>query len=618
LSKVAILECGAQYTKVIDRRVREREVQSEVFPLDVEAGRLEGCRGIIISGGPHSVYEGRIEYDPAIFDLGVPILGICYGMQLICQQFDGRVEGIDSREYGETDITVDPRVPLFHGLEEGQTVLMSHGDSVVHLPTGFEVIARSPTCVAGIRHNERPIYGLQFHPEVDLTANGGAMFDNFLFRICGCDRSFTLAYRLQEACDRVRGQVGDRHVLILVSGGVDSCVSYLILNRALRPEQVVAVHIDNGFMRRDESRTVVSTLRTLGYDNLEFIDAAARFRRATMGLDGRRIGPLERTADPEHKRALIGNEFYEVVRDFIGERGLDLDRTFIAQGTLRPDLIESGNPDVSQFASRIKTHHNDVDIIREQRKKDLIIETNRDLHKDEVRRLARELGLPPTIAERQPFPGPGLGVRILNRDRPPGAEYHEAAAAFARLAADLGLDAALTPTETVGVQGDGRTYRYLALLFDTDPYDWPRVRAAAKSLVDRSPDANRVGVVLTGQGSGQALHAFTCDLDEETVGLCREADAVVRDACDRHGVTGRTSQILSVLVPLNTTGDCRFSIGWRVFMTNDYMTGAAAPLGDTIPLACVEDVLAFVNDHPRLDMLIYDATSKPPATTEWQ
>ncbi|MCL6450569.1 MAG: glutamine-hydrolyzing GMP synthase [Acetobacteraceae bacterium] len=621
MSRIVILECGAQYTKVIDRRVREREVRSDVLRLDTPAAAIGGCDGIIISGGPHSVYEAKIPFDPGIFALGVPVLGICYGMQLICQHFGGEVAPIPSQEYGETWVEVDTGSELFYGLEPRQIVLMSHGDSVLRLPPGFDVIARSPACVAGIKHRDLPIYGLQFHPEVDLTINGGRMFDNFLFRVCRCPRDFTLESRLEEAVRRVREQVGGRKVLILVSGGVDSCVSYVILNRALRPDQVIALHIDNGFMRKGESAEVMESLTRLGFGNLEFIDAGAGFMKATMEWDGKTIGPLEQASDPEHKRMLIGCHFLEVVREFLARRRLDLDETFLAQGTLRPDLIESGNPEVSGFASRIKTHHNDVDIIREQRRKNLIVETNRDLHKDEVRRLARELGLPEAIASRQPFPGPGLAIRVLNRGAPPPPTYPSLAREFRRAAQEQGLDAVLTPVETVGVQGDSRTYRHLALLYPGPSLplqDWDGVRAAAKRLVDGVPYLNRVAVVLSGHRSSQELRTFCSRLDRDSVELCREVDDFVVSACTRHGVARAASQILAVLVPLHAAPEPRFSVGLRVFMTNDYMTGYPAPLGPVIPWECVDEIAEWVRRHPRLDLLVYDATSKPPATTEWQ
>ncbi|HEY9745837.1 MAG TPA: glutamine-hydrolyzing GMP synthase, partial [Oculatellaceae cyanobacterium] len=420
MEKVALLDCGAQYTKVIDRRVRELNVDTEIFPVDVPASQLKGrFSGIILSGGPNSVYEeGAPQCDPGIFDLGIPVLGICYGMQLMNRHFGGTVLPSPTKEYGETEVTIQPSCLLFDGLEEKQHVLMSHGDSVGQPAPDFEVVGRSidthhHEVVAAIQNVKARFYGVQFHPEVELSVNGGKMLENFLYKVCGLTGGFVLDDRLEVVLEGIRQKVGDKKVFVLVSGGVDSSVTAALLVKALRPDQVYAVHIDSGMMRHQESDLVCEALQAIGLKHMERIDAEEIFLNATTDIDGQTVGPLCQVTNPEHKRRIIGDVFYHLVTDAIRRSGLDLNETFIAQGTLRPDLIESGNREISAQAHTIKTHHNDVPLIQEQRKKGLIIEPNRDWHKDEVRKIGRMLGLPEELVMRHPFPGPGLAIRVL-------------------------------------------------------------------------------------------------------------------------------------------------------------------------------------------------------------
>ncbi len=622
IDKVAILDCGGQYTKVIDRKVREMSVQSEIFPLNVPAATLKEFQGIILSGGPESVWtEGSLAYDAQIFDLKIPILGICYGMQLINQHFGGVVRPGLKTEYGETEIEVEPSCPLFHELEPRQHVLMSHGDSVAELAPGFKMAAKSGEVMAAIFNKDLKIYGVQFHPEVDLTVHGKPMMENFLKRICGLTGNYLLEDRIQTAIAKIQEKVKDEKILVLVSGGVDSAVSAALLIKALKPENVYAIHIDHGLMRKDESDMVCENLKDLGITNLIRKNAAEQFFNSVIEVSGKQIGPLTEIIDPEEKRNLIGEVFIRVVKQTADSLNLDFDKTFWAQGTLRPDLIESGNPDVSGFAHKIKTHHNDVDIVRKAREKGLVVETNWDWHKDEVRQVARTLGIDESIAGRQPFPGPGLAIRTICNDGK--SQITEAQnQTFHKLMAELGepygYQGAVIPIKSVGVQGDCRSYRYLSIIsgkgasFET-ALEWDRIYQIGKNLPNRVDFINRVAYVLNKERLDREIACYPMHLLPENVDLLREVDDLVVKRLNKKPI----SQVFAVLLPIGLTK--KYSVAIRTFITNDFMTGRPAFIGDDITRETVRELVADIeNKISEIDLILYDITSKPPATVEWQ
>lgn len=632
LEKIALLDCGAQYTKVIDRRVRELNVATEIFPVDVKAAALGGdFAGIILSGGPNSVYEeGAPQCDPAIFELGVPVLGICYGMQLMNRTFGGTVLPSPTKEYGETEVTVQPDCLLFDGLAPAQHVLMSHGDSVGEPAPGFEIVGKSASThhhdvVAVIQNPEKRFYGVQFHPEVELSVNGGKMLENFLYKACGLTGSFDLSHRLDDTLDSIRTTVSDKNVFVLVSGGVDSSVTAALLVKALRPEQVFAVHIDSGMMRADESSLVCEALKAIGLRHLERVDAEDIFLNATTEIDGKTVGPLNKTTDPEVKRRIIGDVFYHLITDAIRKSGLNLDETFIAQGTLRPDLIESGNREVSSQAHTIKTHHNDVPLIQEQRKKGLIIEPNRDWHKDEVRKVGRMLGLPEALVMRHPFPGPGLGIRVLCAQKPYLTEDYECVnAELQELAEADGFEAVLIPVQSVGVQGDSRSYRYLAAIKgDLNQADWTTIRSLAQKIPNRIHAINRVALLLNEKHMPQQIKSITPTLlTPVTLEKLRVLDNIVTEGFRKEGIHDTISQLFTVLLPVDSgsrvEGPLRHSAVIRAVITSDYMTARPAALGSEIPLEFIRNLAEDLSSQPNVDWVLYDITSKPPATVEWE
>ena len=450
---VLILDFGGQYKELIARRVRECGVYSIVKPGDISLDKIREIDpiGIILTGGPNSVYKKESPHcDKAIFDMGIPVLGICYGMQLLSWSLGGEVAPCSSSEYGKTKMQVNTDSLLFAGLDPIQIGLMSHTDQVTKLPVGFKSIAHTVSCEnAAIENAGKKLYGFQFHPEVESTPNGTAMIRSFLYSVCGAKGDYDLKNLEQQLISDVKKQVGDAHVLLALSGGVDSSVCAALLSKAL-PGQLHCIFVDHGLMRKDEGNQVEAAFKNRDLDFIR-VNAQDRFLKALAGV-----------TDPEQKRKIIGTEFVRVFED---ESKKLPNVKFLAQGTIYPDVIESGG----SKAATIKSHHN-VGGLPKNMKFEGIVEPLRSLFKDEVRALGRQLGLPRKFVERQPFPGPGLAVRIMGEITPEKLEIlREADAIFReevakhRIKADQYF-AVLTDTRSVGVVGDFRTYDYTIAL----------------------------------------------------------------------------------------------------------------------------------------------------------
>jgi GMP synthase (glutamine-hydrolysing) len=448
---VVIIDFGGQYKDLIARRVRELNIYSVIKPCSVSADEIKKIApvGIILTGGPKSVYKpDSPSCDREIFKLGIPILGICYGMQLICYSMGGAVSPCSKSEYGVVEVSLDGKCALFEGLKANQTALMSHTDQVTALPKGFEPLAHSANCkIAAAMRETDHLYGVQFHPEVENTPEGMTILRNFLYGVCKAEGDYNMADYLQTQIEQARAKVGGESVILGLSGGVDSSVCAALLSKAIG-KQLVCIFVDHGLMRKDEAKEIgeVFSKRDLRFVS---VDASERFLKKLAGV-----------TDPEQKRKIIGREFVEVFQEQAKAFG---DAKFLAQGTIYPDIIESG----SNETATIKSHHNVGGLPKDMNFTGLV-EPLRNLFKDEVRKLGTMLGLPESIVNRQPFPGPGLAIRIIGEATQEKLDLLREADAIVReeiKASGVRADqyfAVLTDLRSVGVMGDERTYDYTA------------------------------------------------------------------------------------------------------------------------------------------------------------
>lgn len=500
---VLVLDFGGQYNQLIARRVRELSVYSEMVPFDIPFEEVQKRKpaAIILSGGPASVHVADAPAcDPRIFTLGIPVLGICYGMQLMAQQLGGKVEASEQREYGRTQLETEGDDLVFKGVGRPTQVWMSHGDSIQNIPEGFSITARTDSCpIAAISDAARQLYGVQFHPEVRHTLEGQQVLKNFLFEVAHLRGDWDLSDYIDETVAQIRSQVGDKKVLCGLSGGVDSSVAATIVHRAIG-NQLTCVYVDNGLMRKGETEQLVEVFEKQEHINLVIVDAAARF-----------LGKLAGVADPEQKRKIIGEEFIRVFEAEAKKLG-QID--YLVQGTIYPDVVESG----TKTAHTIKSHHN-VGGLPDDMQFELI-EPLRLLFKDEVRVIGEKLGIAEEIVWRQPFPGPGLGVRVLEEVTPGKVKILQEADYIVREEIKkAGLEreiwqafAVLPPIKSVGVMGDARTYAYPIIIRavvsdDAMTAEWAQLPyevldIMARRIVNEVRGVNRVVYDITSKPPG--------------------------------------------------------------------------------------------------------------------
>lgn len=605
---IAVLDFGGQYAHLIANRVRRLGVFTEIHSPSAPVSELEGVKGIIYSGGPSSVYAADApEYNPEILSLPVPKLGICYGHQLIAQQLGGHVEPGKIKEYGIADLIVgDENCPLLKGLPKESPMWMSHGDQVTKLPEGYKIVASTKDCaVAAVAFDsvspDRQIYGIQFHPEVTHSKFGMKLLENFV-DITGAQKTWNMKSYLPLITERIQEQVKDRKVFLLVSGGVDSTVAFVLLNRVLGPEKVLGLHVDNGMMRLGESQKIMDFLTKEGMNNLKVCDASEHFLEKLKGVTA-----------PETKRGIIGKEFLTVKDEEMAKLNLDPNQWMMAQGTIYPDTIESGG---TKNADKIKTHHNRVQEVLDLMEKGLVLEPLADLYKDEVRALGEELGIPHNLVWRHPFPGPGLGVRLLCSD---GVLTNDMVQfdnvkdndgkSLAEYLQENHIDGYLLPIKSVGVQGDGRTYAQ-PFLITTPGLSWKLCEKFSTELANRFKAINRV-IYQIGSVAKEAPVLVPQYATRENFDTLRKFDNICTEFLQKNDLYEKIWQMPVVSVPLHVQG--KPCIVMRPVNSTEAMTANFAEID--------QGLLAGLWRKFEADdagSLWYDVTHKPPGTIEWE
>lgn len=587
---VIVLDFGGQYAHLIARRVRQCGVYSEIRDADTPASELQNAAGIILSGGPQSVYDAASpQGDPAIFELGIPVMGICYGLQWMTNALGGSVEQGTVKEYGRAKLNIENGdLPVTKGLPDAMTVWMSHGDEAKVLPEGFARVGTSDDCGnAFIADVDRNLYAVQFHPEVVHTEYGQTLIENFV-SLCDAD-PWSIDSYADHIGEYVKKEVGDRKVFILVSGGVDSTVAFVLLNKVLGTDRVQGLYVDTGMMRKNESQEIETAFAKLGIDNLRIEYASEYF-----------LKKLTEVYEPEEKRWIIGDAFLSVQRRVSEEMDLKMeDGWMLGQGTIYPDTIETGE---TKNADKIKTHHNRIEEVQKMMEQGLVIEPLRDLYKDEVRALGEELGLPHDLVWRQPFPGPGLGVRILCAKE---AEH-------AKTTLDIPVPYAPLPIKSVGVQGDGRSYRHAVALFTDQKFADDTCWDLATSVPNTYAEFNRV-LLCTSHDTPPEFVFTPGFVTEERADLLREADAIVNEEMRDAGLYESIWQFPVVLLPFGTSEGGQ-SVVLRPIESQEAMTANAVDL----PAPVVEAMTTRILSLDGIDCVFQDLTHKPPGTIEWE
>lgn len=622
-SKIVVLDFGSQYAHLIAKRFRMLGYYSEIALPSASLDLFENAKGIIMSGGPSSVYEENVpEFNEEILTLDLPILGLCYGHQLMAKSYGGNVGKGQIGEFGFAQLNLNPAVksPLFEGIEASQQVWMSHQDTVLQPGDGFEVVGSTKDCpYAALQNLSKKRFSLQCHCEVKDTPCGNQIFENFA-KFCGMEKNWDQDTVLQVILNNIKKEADGRNVLLFLSGGVDSTITFALLNKALGQDRVLGLHIDNGFMRKNESHNVAEAYRKFGFTNFIVEDASESFLKAIAGL-----------TDPQKKRMAVGENFITVRNEVTARQNLD-DSWLLAQGTLYPDIIESGG---TKNSHTIKTHHNRVAGIQELIAKGLIIEPIRDLYKDEVRNIGKKLGLSDQLVMRHPFPGPGLSINVLCNDGKSWSTKDEEEFAAAQKELDSvkldmfcpkcseSLKRSVLPVRSVGVQGDFRTYRFPALLTFADQgdgfYHLPdkreKVEECSSSITNSAKYINRTCIKLFQRpgiaDSDLKLQEGYCD--RRRLDQLREVDNIVLTELHNSGWYNKIFQHLTIDLPYASSAD-HASFVLRPVISEDVMTARFALLSKEV----MSTIVHKIAELPFVDALYFDATNKPPATFGWE
>lgn len=621
--KIVVLDFGSQYAHLIAKRFRMMGYYSEIALPSAGLETFKNAKGIVLSGGPSSIYDKNApEFNSEILKLDIPILGLCYGHYVLQTGYNGKAQKALVGEFGFATLELNQNVkcPLFEEIASPQQVWMSHQDAVVKPGDGFETVGSTKDCeFAALQNLEKKRFSLQFHCEVKDTPCGNKILENFA-KFCGMEKNWDQDTVLNHIIDSIKNQADDKNVLLFLSGGVDSTVAFALLNKALGQERVLGLHIDNGFMRKNESKKVEEAYKNHGFSNFIVEDASKTFLKA-----------VENLTDPQKKRMAIGENFITVRNEVVAKQKFDENKWLLAQGTLYPDIIESGG---TKNSNVIKTHHNRVDGIQKLIEKGLIIEPLKDLYKDEVRAIGKKLGLEDELVMRHPFPGPGLSINVLcsngtmtDNDK---EEFKKAQEEISKVQLEMfcekcseNLEKYILPVKSVGVQGDFRTYRFPSVIsfaktengFYHLPKKWEKLEAASSQITNSASFINRTIIRLWQNPSvkDEALKLQEGYCTKDRLDQTRDADDIVLTALHKSGWYNKIFQHLTINLPYASSKE-RCSFVLRPLCSEDVMTARFAQL----PQNLLMDIVQEISKLPYVDAIFFDLTNKPPATFGWE
>lgn len=621
--KIVVLDFGSQYAHLIAKRFRMMGYYSEISLPSAGLETFKNAKGIVLSGGPSSIYDKNApEFNSEILKLDIPILGLCYGHYVLQTGYNGKAQKALVGEFGFATLELNQNVkcPLFEEIASPQQVWMSHQDAVVKPGDGFETVGSTKDCeFAALQNLEKKRFSLQFHCEVKDTPCGNKILENFA-KFCGMEKNWDQDTVLNHIIDSIKNQADDKNVLLFLSGGVDSTVAFALLNKALGQKRVLGLHIDNGFMRKNESKKVEEAYKNHGFSNFIVEDASKTFLKA-----------VENLTDPQKKRMAIGENFITVRNEVVAKQKFDENKWLLAQGTLYPDIIESGG---TKNSNVIKTHHNRVDGIQKLIEKGLIIEPLKDLYKDEVRAIGKKLGLEDELVMRHPFPGPGLSINVLcsngtmtDNDK---EEFKKAQEEISKVQLEMfcekcseNLEKYILPVKSVGVQGDFRTYRFPSVIsfakmengFYHLPKKWEKLEAASSQITNSASFINRTIIRLWQNPSvkDEALKLQEGYCIKDRLDQTRDADDIVLTALHKSGWYNKIFQHLTINLPYASSKE-RCSFVLRPLCSEDVMTARFAQL----PQNLLMDIVQEISKLPYVDAIFFDLTNKPPATFGWE
>lgn len=621
--KIVVLDFGSQYAHLIAKRFRMMGYYSEIALPSAGLETFKNAKGIVLSGGPSSIYDKNApEFNSEILKLDIPILGLCYGHYVLQTGYNGKAQKALVGEFGFATLELNQNVkcPLFEEIASPQQVWMSHQDAVVKPGDGFETVGSTKDCeFAALQNLEKKRFSLQFHCEVKDTPCGNKILENFA-KFCGMEKNWDQDTVLNHIIDSIKNQADDKNVLLFLSGGVDSTVAFALLNKALGQKRVLGLHIDNGFMRKNESKKVEEAYKNHGFSNFIVEDASKTFLKA-----------VENLTDPQKKRMAIGENFITVRNEVVAKQKFDENKWLLAQGTLYPDIIESGG---TKNSNVIKTHHNRVDGIQKLIEKGLIIEPLKDLYKDEVRAIGKKLGLEDELVMRHPFPGPGLSINVLcsngtmtDNDK---EEFKKAQEEISKVQLEMfcekcseNLEKYILPVKSVGVQGDFRTYRFPSVIsfakmengFYHLPKKWEKLEAASSQITNSASFINRTIIRLWQNPSvkDDALKLQEGYCTKDRLDQTRDADDIVLTALHKSGWYNKIFQHLTINLPYASSKE-RCSFVLRPLCSEDVMTARFAQL----PQNLLMDIVQEISKLPYVDAIFFDLTNKPPATFGWE